>query len=202
MNIPLNQFEQHINETILKRGLSYYKQGAVTSVDELEPNIYFAEVEGSESYEVEIEIKKGFITDIDCSCPYDGGICKHAVAVLFTIQAEELKLEDVQIQTSAKIKNSKTAKEKTPKEQLNLLLNQLSKDELIKSILEIGVKDKSVLYQLLSKYSYLHQEQTQDFYTKQVKNIIKSTQARDGFIGYHEVKKLQKPMDELLVNAE
>ena len=115
MNIPINQFEQHINETILKRGLAYYKQGAVTSVDELEPNIYFAEVEGSESYEVEIEINKGFIKNIDCTCPYDGGICKHAVTVLFTIQADELKLEDVQIQISGKTKKNNIPKRENTK---------------------------------------------------------------------------------------
>ncbi len=202
MNIPINQFEQHINEIILKRGLAYYKQGAVTSVDELEPNIYFAEVEGSESYEVEIEINKGFIKNIDCTCPYDGGICKHAVAVLFTIQADELKLEDVQIQVSGKTKKNKILKEKTPREELNLILNQLSKDELIKSILEVAVKDKPLLYQLLSKYSYLNQEQTQSFYTNQVKNIIKSAQGRDDFIDYYSTRKLIKPMQELIKNAE
>jgi len=202
MNIPIDQFEQHISETILKRGLGYYKKGAVTGVEELEPNIYFAEVEGSESYEVEIRIKNNLIKDIDCSCPYDDGICKHAVAVLFTIQAETLKLEDPQMQALVKTTKGKLAKEKTPKEQLDLLLQQLNKDELIKSILEIAVKDKTLLYQLLSKHSYLNHEQTQSFYDNQVKNLIKSAKGRDGFIDYYSVRKLNKSLQELLHNAE
>ncbi len=202
MNIPLNQFEQHISETILKRGLSYYKSGAVESLDEVSAGEYFAIVSGSEHYEVEIKIKNNTITNIDCDCPYDGGICKHAVAVIFSIQAEALQLNDIQVQTTAKSKKEKAVKEKTPKEQLALLLNQLEKEELITSLLELAAKDKSLLYQLLSKYSYLNQEQTQVFYTNQVKNIIKSAQARDGFIGYHEIKKLNNQIDELIENAK
>ncbi len=202
MNIPLNQFEQHISETILKRGLSYYKSGAVESVDEISAGEYFAVVSGSEHYEVEIKIKNNTITNIDCDCPYDGGICKHAVAVIFSIQAETLQLNDVQAQAIPKSKKVKTAKEKTPKEQLVILLNQLEKEELITSLIELATKDKSLLYQLLSKYSYLNQEQTQTFYTNQVKNIIKSSKARDGFIGYNEIKKLNNQIDELIENAK
>lgn len=202
MNIPLNQFEQHISETILKRGLSYYKSGSVESVDEVSTGEYFAIVSGSEHYEVEIKIKNNTIINIDCDCPYDGGICKHAVAVIFEIQAEALQLNDIQAQAGIKSKKTKTIKEKTPKEQLVILLNQLEKEELITSLIELATKDKSLLYQLLSKYSYLNQEQTQVFYTNQVKNIIKSAQGRDGFIGYYEIKKLNNQIDELIENAK
>ena len=202
MNIPLDQFEQHISETILKRGLSYYKSGSVESVDEISAGEYFAIVSGSEHYEVEIKIKNNTIINIYCDCPFDGVVCKHAVAVIFSIQAEVLQLNDVQTQATSKAKKAKTAKEKTPKEQLISLLNRLEKEELITSLIELATKDKSLLYQLLSKYSYLNQEQTQTFYTNQVKNILKSAQARDGFIGYHEIKKLRNQLDELIENAK
>ena len=48
MNIPLDEFEQHIDEDILKRGLLYFKKGYVTSVDELSGGDYEAIVEGIE----------------------------------------------------------------------------------------------------------------------------------------------------------
>jgi len=35
MQIPLEQFEQYIDETILKRGLSYFKKGRVSQVEEI-----------------------------------------------------------------------------------------------------------------------------------------------------------------------
>lgn len=202
MNIPLNQFEQHISEAILKRGLSYYKNGAVQSVDEVSKGNYFAIVEGSEVYELELKIENNNIKNMDCDCPYDDGICKHAVAVLFTLQAEELQLHDEQNFANSKSKKPKTAKVKTPKEQLHLLLHKLEKEELVTSILEVVSKDKSLLYQLLSKYSYLNQEQTQEFYTTQVTNIIKIAADRNGYFDYYETRKLNKPMDELLNTAK
>ena len=39
MNIPLNQFEQIIDETILKRGLDYFRKGLVEEPEELSPGL-------------------------------------------------------------------------------------------------------------------------------------------------------------------
>ena len=35
MKIPLSEFEQHLDETILKRGMKYFKGGLVQEPDEL-----------------------------------------------------------------------------------------------------------------------------------------------------------------------
>ena len=35
MKIPLSEFEQHVDETILKRGMKYFKGGLVQEPDEL-----------------------------------------------------------------------------------------------------------------------------------------------------------------------
>ncbi len=45
MKIPLNQFEQYIDETILKRGLQYFKNGQVNEPEEISPGEYVAIVE-------------------------------------------------------------------------------------------------------------------------------------------------------------
>ncbi|TAL59651.1 MAG: hypothetical protein EPN85_08935, partial [Bacteroidetes bacterium] len=62
MQIPLNQFEQCIDETILKRGFSYFKNGYVNEPEEITPGVYEAIVQGSEDYSVQLEIKNGNIT--------------------------------------------------------------------------------------------------------------------------------------------
>ena len=91
MKIPLNEFEIHVDEDILKRGLQYFKKGYVTAVDELSAGEYEATVEGSESYTVHMEVKNGVMNGCYCNCPYDWGpICKHEVAVMFYLQQEEL----------------------------------------------------------------------------------------------------------------
>jgi len=50
MKIPLDKFEQYIDETILKRGLKYFKNGHVYELEEISPGEYEAIVEGSEDY--------------------------------------------------------------------------------------------------------------------------------------------------------
>lgn len=53
---------------ILARGLDYYKSGAVQDIERTETG-YCATVEGTEDYEVEIEIRDDRIYDMECSCP-------------------------------------------------------------------------------------------------------------------------------------
>ena len=52
---------------ILERGLNYYEEGYVTS---LEQNLtgYTAVVEGTENYDVEIEIRDDRVYDMTCTC--------------------------------------------------------------------------------------------------------------------------------------
>ena len=64
--------------------MGYYESGAVTELSRTEGG-YRALVEGTEDYEVEIEIKDNRILDMRCTCPYagDGKYCKHMAAVLY-----------------------------------------------------------------------------------------------------------------------
>ena len=72
------------SKTIISRGYDYYKDGAVVEFYENE-NILSAVVEGSEDYEVSIELNNGEPEYMYCSCPYaaDDKNCKHMAAVLF-----------------------------------------------------------------------------------------------------------------------
>ena len=59
MNIPLSEFELIIDETILKRGLSYFKNGYVTEFTEISNGEYEANVSGTDEYTIRLEIKNG-----------------------------------------------------------------------------------------------------------------------------------------------
>lgn len=48
MHIPLRHFEDYIDETMLRRGLSYYKKGKVREPEEIRTGEYEAIVEGTE----------------------------------------------------------------------------------------------------------------------------------------------------------
>ena len=80
MKIPINKFEQYIDATILKRGLSYYRNGKVNEPMVKAEGEYEAIVEGTENYTVQIKIMKNEIVEFVCNCPYDlGPVCKHVV---------------------------------------------------------------------------------------------------------------------------
>ncbi len=87
--LTLQNFEAQVNPTILQRGKQYYKQKAVSWLEETEDNVWEAEVEGTESYQVEVVLEEsGEINNLSCNCPYDADICKHEVAVLLTLQVK------------------------------------------------------------------------------------------------------------------
>ena len=76
----MNLFEPHI----LNRGMEYYEDGCVSDL-QIIGNTVEAEVEGSEYYQVSVELDGGEIMDMFCDCPYaaKGYNCKHMAAVLY-----------------------------------------------------------------------------------------------------------------------
>lgn len=73
-------FDDHI----LERGYDYYSENAIENFT-FSANTIWAEVSGTEDYEVEISFEDGEISEMYCSCPYaaQGWNCKHMAAVLF-----------------------------------------------------------------------------------------------------------------------
>lgn len=80
---------------ILARGKKYFNEGAVQKIQTTEDG-YYAIVEGTEDYEVDIDIEKGQICEMYCTCPYadDGHYCKHIAAVLYELEEQNILLEE------------------------------------------------------------------------------------------------------------
>ncbi len=73
-------FRRHI----LDRGESYFDEGAVIELKKT-PDGYYAVVEGTEDYEVEIETEGDEIVEMYCTCPYadDGNYRPERLKVCF-----------------------------------------------------------------------------------------------------------------------
>ena len=86
-NLKEEDLRSLCDEAVLKRGFDYYRQKRV-----LHPIIHndriHADVAGSsyEPYRVEIKAGGNNVKDlsISCTCPYEDGVCKHAIALLYT----------------------------------------------------------------------------------------------------------------------
>ncbi len=186
MEIPLNHFEEYINEPLLKRGLSYFKKGFVHEPAEIRPGDYEAVVEGSEDYTVKLSIRNGVITEHSCDCPYDmGAVCKHVVAVIFYLEQDQLGLSQNPTKGStkkAKASSSKPSKRKTIAQQVDDLLGKVTHDELILFVREQASKDSLFRDLLLASFAQYNPNESKALYTKQVNTLIKVARGKYGFL--------------------
>ena len=119
MGIPRiteEQIKQLCTLRSFQRGKRYYKSGAILSPTR-QGNVLQAYCAGSryEPYRVRVEFDDEGIVSAFCTCPYDwGGYCKHIVALLLTWIHEPESFREV--------------------EDLDTLLNRMSKEDLIKLI--------------------------------------------------------------------
>ena len=86
--MKLSQFETKIELHVLDRGYDYYVNQQVVALFK-SGETYEALVQGSSDYNVEVTILNDEITDYECSCPFEGPICKHVVAVLYKIRKDQ-----------------------------------------------------------------------------------------------------------------
>jgi len=197
MKIPLNEFEQLIDDRILKRGLSYFKGGAITNFAEVSNGEYEAIVSGTEEYMVHLEISNNTIVEHNCDCPYDmGPVCKHIVAVIFYLQQDKLNLNQPNFTIPKKKKT------KSVSQQVKELLKAISHKELIEFVQENSKKDKKFRNYFLASFGHLSQNQSKEFYQKQIHSILQSAAGRDGWIGWSDMKYVVNTIEPFLENAE
>lgn len=186
MEIPLSHFEEYIDEPILKRGLSYFKNGFVHEPEEIRPGDYEAVVEGSEDYTVKLSIRNRVITEHSCDCSYDmGPVCKHVAAVIFYLEQEKLGLTQNTKKGSskkAKASSSKPSKRKTLAQQVDDLLGKVTHDELILFVRNQAANDSLFRDSLLASFAQYNPNESKALYAKQVKTLIKVARGKYGFL--------------------
>lgn len=137
----LDDFEAYISSTILYRGLAYFHEKAVRSLECIDKGHYLAKVMGSQLYEVEVTIDEHReIEAISCTCPYDwDDHCKHEAAVLIALRCLLNASQD-------------TPEEKAEAVDLNPLLQERSREELIAFLLSYAQKDRALASALLAQF--------------------------------------------------
>lgn len=206
MEIPLSHFEEYIDEPILKRGLSYFKNGFVHKPAEIRPGDYEAVVEGSEEYTVKLSIRNRVITEYSCDCPYEmGPVCKHVAAVIFYLEQEELGLTQNTKKASskkAKASSSKPSKRKTLAQQVDELLDKVTLDELTLFVREHATKNAQFRDLLLASFAQYNPNESKAIYAKQVKALIKVARGKYGLIDSSGAKYISKKISPMLSLAE
>ena len=193
--MKLNQIEEYHDPIIFERGKEYRENGHILSINEIEPRVYHAEVEGSELYDVEIQLgSRGEVVHTLCECPYDKGpICKHAAAVLLEIR-DELSSKEI-LQSTPK---NKSALKKNIADQLS----KLNKDELITLLVNFSKEIKEVEQALSLKFINVDSKEGLNQYKKLIRSSIKQNSDRHGFVTYRNVPNAVAGAEKVMEKAE
>jgi hypothetical protein len=177
--VDIQNFDGCVDAAIFERGQKYYRQGRIAELS-CEDGVYAALVDGTECYDVMIEMDKaGKIVGHNCSCPYDkGDICKHRVAVMYAIRDDEYPTNEEQ----KAARERRKPKEKSPNElSIKEIVGNLSREELK----QIVLKQASGNAALRDEIVYLKAPVTGDIQAarKLIMSHIRQSK-RDGFIEY------------------
>lgn len=172
----LYNFEKQIDKKILDRGYDYYLEENIIDCTFEEPDTYRFDVEGSEDYEVVVQLdENNEIVTSYCDCPYDfGPVCKHEVASYYYLREET----DI-------MQHKKSNRSNKKKHNFEQVIENLSKDELISIIKELTYNNKAIKERILFKYAPVEDGDELKQCEKLVKTIIKKHSGRDGYIDYY-----------------
>ena len=185
----LNNFKEEISPAIYERGEEYYMNDAVSEIEFSGNNRWLGLVEGTEDYNVEVEIDaKGNITDFDCDCPYDGYICKHLVATLLKISDEQKR--DI----------SSFGKKKTTSD-WQQIIDRVTLEELRKFIIGYAEEDKAFRDQLKINFAEYDGASDPEKYRKMIQDSFRRAEDRHGYIKYDDISTALRAVDDLLAKA-
>jgi len=199
MPINLSTFEQQVEETILKRGLTYFESGAVGEVEQIAHGEFEAEVEGSETYIVRISVKGDRVTEHECDCPYDGPVCKHVVAVLFHLQQGELGL-DAKPKKKGRGGASAATKKKpaTVMEKVASLVDSMAHEELKDFILMRCTQDAALRRLFMDAYEERKGSTTHAGYAKRIRATINAHGGRGRSNGWYAARPVSQALRPML----
>lgn len=194
MTLTLDNFDQELPKDLLKKAQPYFQNGAVLYLEPDDDGIWKAEVDGSDTYSVEITLNGRTITESFCDCPVDSATCKHVVATLFALR-DQLKKQPKQ--PKKLILGSKSKK-------LTIadLVQQVSADELRAFLVQYATADKTFATKL--QLHFADKDERIDVgkhYAELVKKITRTHSDRRGFVEYRATFKLAKEIDTLLLTG-
>jgi len=177
---------------IFNRGKEILEEKKISEIESKE-NTVKAYVQGtySSEYLVKIRLRGKEVVNWSCTCPYDGDICKHVVAVLLKIaRTENLKVE--------------RKKRKTRDELAEEIVDRLSPEELKEFVKNFLHFDRDLRDALLARFSYYADTGTKSLeakYNTIFRNLL-SRYKRGGFIDYHPAIDFGSQVERLISSGE
>lgn len=189
----MDNWKELFRPHILERGYDYYETGAVERITPTTRG-FQAVVEGTEDYEVEIEIENGQIRDMWCSCPYaeDGNYCKHMAATLYEIEERECgekDFEDPSLQQAGGC---------GAEQELSELIRNIPEKELRALLLELAAEDESLKNRIVIRYAENINERQMLVLKKEIDSIAYQYSDRSGFVDWNNAYGYVEAMEDFL----
>jgi uncharacterized Zn finger protein len=178
MSLTLKNFDQVEDHEINERGLQYYKDGAISYLEEVDTGEWDASVMGTQLYSVGVNLKKLKINAAGCDCLAfaQNDYCKHVAAVLFAIRDRLAKAESAP--KSVKGKKSKT---KTSSQLLHDALHRVEASDLKKFIESYASDHKDFTNDVLLyfKLQSVIDDTSQEGFIEVVKTAVDSSRKKN-----------------------
>lgn len=174
---------------ILERGLNYYEEDCVALLEQTSIG-YTAVVEGTDDYDVEIEIRDGRVYDMTCTCPYaaEGNYCKHMAAVLYEIDERESD-------TKKTVNSLQTAQNR--ERELKEIVEGIPVEDLREILFTLATSDNFLYNKIMTKYAPItscHMDRLKE----QVDDIGYHYSDRGGFVDYYHATDYTDALNNLL----
>ena len=194
MSVTFENFKQQIDPKILERGRKYFRDGNIDTIEVEDEGIWSAQVMGSEDYDVRIEQLPDGTLECSCTCPYEfGPYCKHVAAVLFGI---EDAFPDV---AKSHAEKPSTAKRPTKEHLLTQALNDVPREELVATLLDLARQDKRINSQLMLRFGAVKEDKAA--YGKIVQDTLRAHKEH-GFLDYQGARRAGRDVGELVKRAD
>ena len=173
------KWEYLFKSHILERGWDYYENECVQEILKEENGIK-AWVEGSELYQVCIEMTDGEIINMTCTCPYaEGGLnCKHMAAVLYMLEEDECADMD---EDGTELNRDKDK----PFMDAYEIVKEAEEDLVRKFLAEILISNEALLNRFKIAVNQEISEDNIRIYKRQIDQIFRNYEGRGGFIDYY-----------------
>ncbi|WP_456370910.1 SWIM zinc finger family protein [Thermodesulfatator atlanticus] len=195
--MKVNAFLKEVPSQIIERAKDILNKDDLLSF-KVKDGIVKATVKGNYApfYKVEVELKDQEIIDWYCSCPYNGSVCKHVVAVVLKAFNDDF------LSTEAK-KATKKRKRKTKAELAEEILEKLSCEELREFVRE-GIRySKEWRNALLARFAFYADPggKTLEAKYNAIFRHLVSSYKKHGFIDYYATMELEREVGKLLLTA-
>lgn len=187
--LTLSNFENQLSEVLLSRGYDYIENVIdLKNAGNEEYNQWRAKVQGSETYRVVIQtdVVTEAIRFSSCTCPFDGPICKHQVAVLYSIQMTD---------------DEKVKKPKVSLDKVDDLLSKVTFEELKDYVKLYADNDTEFKSHLLSSFAAKTCKTVADFKAV-IEQALRPLKRKHGFVHFQEFGNAVKPIESLVESAD